>query len=450
MEAARLATTTGAEWIGHAPHEDVQRGRPRLPEDDRFYVPPPGFEHAAPGTVLRSRDVELAFMGLIRQKFTATQLLYRSTDRTGLPEATATTVLVPAERAPGNLCPVVSYQCAIDAVASRCFPSYALRRGSFALGALAQLEFLLIAAALSEGWAVSVPDHEGSQGIWGAPYEPGYRVLDGVRAALRCDRLGLSASAPIGLWGYSGGGLASAWAAEVYADYAPELNVVGAVLGSPVGDLGSTFRRLNGTFFSGLPAMVVAALSRVYPELDRVIKRHATDDGVALLDSLQRMTTMEAVIRMANKDMDSYVDRPLNEILDEPEVQFVFDDIKLGTAVPGAPVLIVQAVHDRIVSVDDIDELTESYRAGGAAVTYHRDMFSEHMLLHPMSAPMTLRWLRDRFAARPLTENIARTTWPTMFNLSTYKGMIKLMSIAGRVLTGRTLHREPLSTADAG
>jgi triacylglycerol lipase len=450
MEAARLATTTGAEWIGHAPHEDVQRGRPRLPEDDRFYVPPPGFEHAAPGTVLRSRDVELAFMGLIRQKFTATQLLYRSTDRTGLPEATATTVLVPAERAPGNLCPVVSYQCAIDAVASRCFPSYALRRGSFALGALAQLEFLLIAAALSEGWAVSVPDHEGSQGIWGAPYEPGYRVLDGVRAALRCDRLGLSASAPIGLWGYSGGGLASAWAAEVYADYAPELNVVGAVLGSPVGDLGSTFRRLNGTFFSGLPAMVVAALSRVYPELDRVIKRHATDDGVALLDSLQRMTTMEAVIRMANKDMDSYVDRPLNEILDEPEVQFVFDDIKLGTAVPGVPVLIVQAVHDRIVSVDDIDELTESYRAGGAAVTYHRDMFSEHMLLHPMSAPMTLRWLRDRFAARPLTENIARTTWPTMFNLSTYKGMIKLMSIAGRVLTGRTLHREPLSTADAG
>jgi triacylglycerol lipase len=450
MEAARLATTTGAEWIGHAPHEDVQRGRPRLPEDDRFYVPPPGFEHAAPGTVLRSRDVELAFMGLIRQKFTATQLLYRSTDRTGLPEATATTVLVPAERAPGNLCPIVSYQCAIDAVASRCFPSYALRRGSFALGALAQLEFLLIAAALSEGWAVSVPDHEGSQGIWGAPYEPGYRVLDGVRAALRCDRLGLSASAPIGLWGYSGGGLASAWAAEVYADYAPELNVVGAVLGSPVGDLGSTFRRLNGTFFSGLPAMVVAALSRVYPELDRVIKRHATDDGVALLDSLQRMTTMEAVIRMANKDMDSYVDRPLNEILDEPEVQFVFDDIKLGTAVPGAPVLIVQAVHDRIVSVDDIDELTESYRAGGAAVTYHRDMFSEHMLLHPMSAPMTLRWLRDRFAARPLTENIARTTWPTMFNLSTYKGMIKLMSIAGRVLTGRTLHREPLSTADAG
>ncbi|MBV9513686.1 MAG: lipase, partial [Mycobacteriaceae bacterium] len=275
MKPAGLAAITGAEWIGRAPHEGLQRGRPVLPNDDPFYDPPAGFEHAAPGTVLRSRDVELAFMGVVPQRFTATQLLYRTTDRLGIPEASVTTVLVPAERGPEKVCPVVSYQCAIDAVASRCFPSYALRRGAIAVGALVQFEFLLIAAALAEGWAVSVPDHEGSHGMWGTPYEPGYRVLDGLRAALGYERLGLSASAPIGLWGYSGGGLASAWAVEVSADYAPELDIVGAVLGSPVGDLGSTFRRLNGSFFAGLPAMVVAALGDAYPELDRVIKRHA-------------------------------------------------------------------------------------------------------------------------------------------------------------------------------
>ena len=63
--------------------------------------------------------------------------------------------------------------------------------------------------------------------------------------------------------------------------------------------------------------------------------------------------------------------------------------------------LIVQAVHDQIISVDDIDELADTYSAGGAYVTYHRDMFSEHMLLHPMSAPMALRWLTDRFDGRP-------------------------------------------------
>jgi len=440
MKYAGLATATGAEWIGHAPHEELKRGRPVLPDGDPFYDPPPGFEHASPGTVLRSRDVELAFMGLIPQKFTAMQLLYRSSDRHGVPEATVTTVLVPTELDPDQGCPVVSYQCAIDAVASRCFPSYALRKGAFAVGALPQFEFLFIATALAEGWAVSVPDHEGSHGIWGAPYEPGYRILDGLRAALGSDLLGLSPSAPIGLWGYSGGGLASAWAAEVSADYAPELDIVGAVLGSPVGDLGGTFRRLNGSFFSGLPAMVVAALAHVYPELDRVIKRHATDEGLALLESLEKMTTVEAVLRMIHKDMDSYVDAPLDEILEEPEVQFVFDDIKLGKQAPTPPVLIVQAVHDKIVSVDDIDELAENYRAGGASVTYHRDVLSEHVLLHPMSAPMSLRWLRDRFARRPLSEHLVQSTWPALLRPSTYKGMVKLLAIAGRLITGRQLH----------
>ena len=245
MDSASLAAATGADWIGCAPHHDMARERPLLPAKDPFYEPPPGYHPAAPGTVLRSRDVELAFLGVVPQKFTATQLLYRSTDMHGGPEATVTTVLVPAERGPEKVCPLVSYQCAIDAVAARCFPSYALRRGARAVGALAQFEFLLIAAALAEGWAVSVPDHEGPHGSWATPYEPGYRVLDGIRAALGSTRLGLSGDAPVGLWGYSGGGLASAWAAEVAADYAPDLGLVGAVLGSPVGDLGHTFKRLN-------------------------------------------------------------------------------------------------------------------------------------------------------------------------------------------------------------
>ncbi len=449
MDFGSAAASTGAEWIGRPPHEELRRKtRPVPPVDDPFNVPPPGFEHSRPGTVLRSSDVELAFLGLVPQKLTATQLLYRSTDLNGLPQAVVTTVVIPAERRAGNRSPILSYQCAIDAVAGRCFPSYALRRGSKAVGALAQFEFLLVSAALAEGWAVSVPDHEGPQGIWGAPHEPGYHVLDGLRAALNHDPLNLSEEAPIGLWGYSGGGLATAWAAEVYADYAPELNLVGAVLGSPVGDLGHTFRRLNGTIFSGLPALVVAALAHVYPDLDRVISEHVTPEGKALLSSIEDMTTSGAVLRMMRKDMDALVDRPLEEILDTPEVRHVFDSIKLGTAAPRIPVLIVQAVHDELISVGDIDELADVYSAGGTDVTYHRDMLSEHLLLHPMSAPMTLRWLRDRFGGRPLSSNLNRTKWPTLLNPSTYRGMIRLAVISAKVMTGRRVDRRPLSELD--
>jgi triacylglycerol lipase len=398
--------------------------------------------------VLRSRDVELAFLGMVPQKLTATQLLYRSTDLNGLPMAAVTTVVVPADRPVGSKGPILSYQCAIDAVAGRCFPSYALRRGAKAVGALAQFEFLLVSAALAEGWAVSIPDHEGPQGIWGAPYEPGYHILDGLRAVLNHDALNLSTDAPIGLWGYSGGGLATAWATEVYADYAPELKLVGAVLGSPVGDLGHTFRRLNGTFFSGLPAMVVAALSHVYPELDRVINEHVTAEGKAMLADIQRMTTAHAVLKLIRKDMGNLVDEPLENILRTPEVQHVFDSIKLGTAAPSIPVLIVQAVHDELISVGDIDELADAYSAGGTDVTYHRDMLCEHLLLHPLSAPMTLRWLRDRFAGRPPTTNRARTKWPTLLNPSTYRGMLRLGLISAKVMTGRRVDRLPLSELD--
>jgi triacylglycerol lipase len=126
----------------------------------------------------------------------------------------------------------------------------------------------------------------------------------------------------------------------------------------------------------------------------------------------------------------------------------VFDDIKLGAAVPTPPVLIVQAVHDQLISVEDIDDLVEAYSAGGANVTYHRDVLSEHLLLHPLSAPMTLRWLRDRFSGRPLSEHRTRTKWPTLLNPSTYTGMLRLGLITAKVLTGRRVDRQPLSELD--
>lgn len=445
VELGNLAGASGAEWIGRPQHEQLQRkARPLLPCDDPFYQPPNGFQHAEPGTVLRSRDVEVAFLGVIPQPVTAVQLLYRTTDMNGQPEATVTTVIVPGERAPGPTTPLLSYQCAIDAMSSRCFPSYALRRRAKALGAIAQLELFIVAAALAEGWAVSIPDHEGLRGMWGAPYEPGYRVLDGIRAARSAEHVTISPAAPIGLWGYSGGGLASAWAAEMCGDYAPELDIVGAVLGSPVGDLGHTFSRLNGGFFAGLPALVVAALAHIYPDLDRVIKEHTNAEGRALLDRLETMTTVGAILRMAGKNMGDYLDQPLEDILATPEVAHVFESIKLGAAVPVPPVLIVQAVYDYLIDVNDIDELAAAYSAGGADVSYHRDAFNEHALLHPLSAPMALRWLTDRFARRPLRDHLIRTVWPTMFNPMTYAGMVRLGIIAAKVVTGRKIRRRPL------
>ena len=208
-------------------------------------------------------------------------------------------------------------------------------------------------------------------------------MLDGLRAALSTERLGLSPAAPIGLWGYSGGGLASAWAAEMSGSYAPELNIVGAVLGSPVGDLGHTFRRLNGTYMSGLPALVVAALADIYPDLNQVIQEHATEEGKALLKRLHKMTTAEAVIRMVKKDMGDLVDVPLEQILDTPEVQHVFDDIKLGAAVPDP------AGADRAGGARPADLRRRHRRAGRHLLgrRRRRDLPPRHVQRAPAAAP---------------------------------------------------------------
>ena len=419
------------------------------PDDDPFYRAPQDYEQAEPGMVLRSRDVEIGFLCLISQRVKVTQLLYRTTNLHEEPEVAVTTVLVPEQRESDVAYPVLSYQCAIDAVASRCFPSFAMRRGARPIGAFVQARVLVGDRRAGRRLDGCVPDHEGCHGMWGAPVEPGYRILDGLRAAIRCERLNLSPSAPVGLWGYSGGGLASAWAAELCERYAPELDIVRAALGSPVGDPGSVARRLNGSFFAGLAALMISALTQVFPGAQNVVDEHATDDGKALLDELQTMTTAQAVWQLRNVDIGSYVDMTADELWDLPEVRHIFDETKLGKSRPKPPVLVVQAVHDGIICVDDVDALVAEYEGIGAAVTYHRDRFCGHLLLHPLSAPMTLRWLRDRFTDRPVDEHRTRTVWPTMFNPSTYLGMVKLGVITARVILGRSVERQPLSTTDA-
>ena len=94
MDLGNVARSSAdPEWIGQPLHEPLRpRTRPAIPAKDAFYQPPAGYEHARPGTILRSRDVELAFLGFIPQKFHATQLLYRTTDLNGEPQATVTTI----------------------------------------------------------------------------------------------------------------------------------------------------------------------------------------------------------------------------------------------------------------------------------------------------------------------------------------------------------------------
>ncbi|KAA0017057.1 lipase family protein [Antrihabitans cavernicola] len=433
------ATAEGVGWATEPTRTEHHRpGRPLLPENDPFYVPPTGFAATAPGTLLRSRKVKLGAMGLVPQKITAWQLLYRSNDLNGTPDATVTTVMLPAGADPAKPLHLLSYQCAIDAVTSRAMPSHSLQRGAKFVGAAPQLEFLLIAGALARGWAVSIPDHEGTEGHWGAPREPGYRVLDGIRAALDFEPLGLARDTKVGIWGYSGGGLATSWAAEMAPEYAPELDIVGAALGSPVGDPGSTFLRLNGTAFAGLPALVIAGLRRVYPDLDRVIRQHSSMAGQSLMKAIESMSTIEAIRKFDKYDMGDFIDIPFADLLALPEVVHVIDDIQVGLIKPAAPLFVVQSVNDQIISVDDVDGQVNRYQAAGAHVTYIRDRISGHLTMHPISTPVTLKWLDDRFAGKPLPADSTTTVLSSTLSPSAVLGLLEMGWVAAKVALGRS------------
>ncbi|MGW4120397.1 lipase family protein [Nocardia sp. NPDC004711] len=420
--------------------------RPLPPGRDPFFHPPRGFARHAAGTMLRSRPVDIALFGLVPQHVTAWQLLYRSQDLHGRPEVAVTTVLLPEGAEPDAERPLLAFQTAMDAVTDRCAPSYALQRGALSPGSITQLEWLLVANALRRGWAVSIADHEGPHGNFGVAREPGYRGLDGVRAALRFAPLGLRADTRVAVWGYSGGGMASSWLVEMAPEYAPELNIVGAVLGAPVGDPRHVFLNLNGGLFAGFPAIVIAALQQVYPALAEVVRRDFTPEGRRLLDRARSLGPIAVLPLLVGRRMDDYLRRPLAEIL--PDLEDMFDELRLGNRTPACPVLVVQPVHDQVIDAAGIDGQVERYRAGGAAVWYVRDRLSEHFSLLPLATPMSLDWLADRLAGKILTEPTTKTVWSVALSPAHWRGMVEMATTAMRVTLGLPLR--PAATPASG
>jgi hypothetical protein len=158
------------------------------PTQDPFYTPPAGYEQAAPGTILRSRDPPspLAAFGALPLVLADTQqILYRSTDTFGNPTSTVSTILIPFKADKTKL---LSYQIAQDSAFLNCAPSYAFQFLSDSGGPLGtigtQAEITGIGAALAEGWVITIPDHEGPNAAFLANTRGGQHVLDGIRATL--------------------------------------------------------------------------------------------------------------------------------------------------------------------------------------------------------------------------------------------------------------------------
>ncbi len=127
-------------------------------------------------------------------------------------------------------------------------------------------------AAITTGWllggaTVVLTDTEGQTANFAAGPEYGRNTLDGLRAAYASRAVGLPATAKAALLGYSGGAIATEWAAELAPTYAPDINskLVGAAYGGVLVSPAHNLHYVDGSkVWAGVIPMAVIGAARSF------------------------------------------------------------------------------------------------------------------------------------------------------------------------------------------
>ncbi|KAF4953944.1 hypothetical protein FGADI_5593 [Fusarium gaditjirri] len=375
-----------------------ERKQPVLPTEDSFYKVPDNINDYPPGAIIdyRKPPSPIAAFGISPTNLKDTwQISYRTNDNFGKAISTVLTVLVPYK---ADFTKVLSYQVAEDAAYAGCAPSYAFQFASATGGPLGTIltqgELLLIQAALEQGWVVVAPDHEGPKAAYLANKLAGYATLDGIRAAINSANFtGISDKPTVGMWGYSGGSIASASAAELQQTYAPELRIAGAALGGTVPNITSVIKSINKGPFAGILPSGMIGLTNQYPvvksELDATLK----PEYKAKFDAVGKQCFVADIISFAGKDVVGMLKDPA--IFTKEPVKSIIDENALGKHSPSIPLFVYKSIQDEISPIKDSDNLVKFYCSGGTKVQYDRDLVSEHASLAIIGAGKALAWLKD-------------------------------------------------------
>ncbi|KAA8917458.1 hypothetical protein TRICI_000407 [Trichomonascus ciferrii] len=348
---------------------------------DDLYEPPLGFELAEPGTILQSREVgQLPGLTNVQGVY---QLLYRTADTFSNPEAAVTTVIVPKN----TTNKVISYQIPEDAVADQCAPSRSLR---------VNVTDPAIQRILDFGHIVSTPDYEGLQNAFTAGIQAGQATLDSIRAVLASqDITGIPSNAKLGIWGYSGGSIASGWAAELHPTYAPELSVAGVAVGGYAVDPSAIIRLFNGTINAGLLPASLVGLSNEYPKVRELLDTQLKPE---LVDDFYYVSTHcvdEVTQHYAYQDVFKFF-KDGGDILENEVLKKISNDITLGQHIPKVPLYIYQGIKDELVSCKSVDEIVKHYCRAGVSVEYCQNTHGDHMETEYDGIEFALHWLDTR------------------------------------------------------
>ncbi|MCX5177659.1 lipase family protein [Streptomyces virginiae] len=326
----------------------------------------------------------------------AWKIHYRSTTVDGAPNIVTGTVIVPQDGRTGPR-PLITYAVGTVGMGDSCAPSDNLPRGT-------AMEANLIQQLTLRGWAVVVTDYEGlgTPGVHTYTVGPsaGHAVLDAARAAQRLPEAGLSANGPVGIMGYSQGGQAGGWAAELQGSYAPELQVKGTATGGVPADLLKVAEFNNGSYGSGLIFMAAAGQDAAFPELD--LDSYLNPAGKALVAGMKESCVAINSIAGSFKRISDLTTR---DPLARPDWQAALNRSRLGGTAPAAPVYQYHALGDELIPYGVGRRLRSDWCARGANVEFDTVWVGEHVsgvITHSLAAG---NWLADRFAGRPTHAN---------------------------------------------
>ncbi len=369
------------------------------PATDPFYSYGSSLANVAPGTVLRTRQVQISFGGS-PQAYPATQILYRTTNQLGAPTATVATLIRPAGAGvvPTKL---LSYQTFYDGLATTCRPSYTLRGGDPG-NTTANADETLMLDYVQQGYTVVTSDYEGPTDDYGAGRESGYGTLDAIRAAEHY--LGLTAgTTPVGLVGYSGGSIASDWAGELQSSYAPGLHLIGIAEGGVPADYVHTLAYIDGSadWAGAIPAVTIG-LARAY-KLD--MARYFTPQALGIFKHVEQgclNPTAYPGLKFASLLKPRY--RDWKKV---PSFIRIFNDGIMGRAgTPRVPLLLgvgnADGTGDGVMIVKDVQELSHTYCTRGLTVQFHVYGNSNHDEAAPQFEAQAVQFLQQLYGGQPV------------------------------------------------
>ena len=372
-----------------------------------IYHPPNGWENKQPGTVLQSSSIDAALFSFDKLKLkNAYQLLYRTSGSDASePATTVTTVLVPNRAKKNQMVLLMPY---IDASGKECSPSYSLRYGTKSSNAPAMsYQIILATALLDQGYTVTIPDYQGQNGAFSASRLEGHMALDAVRATLNYKPLGFSSHTKVVGYGYSGGAIASAWAAGLHSTYASELNVVGWAMGGTPVNVTATVAKIDNTLFAGFNMVGIAGMMSAYPELDKWAQEHLTPVGQKAVSYVRSHCMLDTLAHFPFESISSekYFKNGTT-LMQQPAVKKVADTLIVGTdpkLTPRAPVLMIHSQHDEVIPFGAALAAGRRWATHGADVFFARqtDFYMGHLDTELLNVPTVLFFVEDRMAGDP-------------------------------------------------